>query len=152
MTAITGGIYGLCVGDALGVPVEFAARDELEKDPVTDMRGYGTYNMPPGTWSDDTSLTLCLLESLAQGLDYADIMQRFYSWLFESAYTPHGHTFDCGKTTMEAIYRFARGTEPVLCGGAAETDNGNGSLMRILPLAFYLVSLYGLAFTENDEA
>ena len=63
---IRGGILGLAVGDALGVPVEFQSREELRKNPVTDMRGYGTYNQPPGTWSDDTSLTLCLMDNLIE--------------------------------------------------------------------------------------
>jgi ADP-ribosylglycohydrolase len=150
--AILDGIIGLCVGDALGVPVEFVGREELQRNPVTAMRGFGTYNLPPGTWSDDTSLALCLWASVKRGLDYHDIMDKFKDWLFDSAYTPHGIAFDCGKTTMEAIYRFANGTEPVLCGGSAETDNGNGSLMRILPLAFYLGSQQGEDYMEKEGA
>jgi ADP-ribosylglycohydrolase len=140
------------VGDALGVPVEFVGREELQRNPVTAMRGFGTYNLPPGTWSDDTSLALCLWDSVKCGLDYHDIMDKFKAWLFDSAYTPQGMTFDCGKTTMEAIYRFANGVEPVLCGGIAETDNGNGSLMRILPLAFYLGSQMGEDYMEKEAA
>ena len=140
---ILGGIMGLCVGDALGVPVEFARRETLQRDPVTGMRGYGVHNQPPGTWSDDSSLTLCLLDSLAHGLDYSDIMQRFASWMFEGKYTPHGEVFDIGGTTKKALIRFGRGTEPLICGGRSEFDNGNGALMRILPLSFYLYSHYG---------
>ncbi|MDW7669893.1 MAG: ADP-ribosylglycohydrolase family protein, partial [Bacillota bacterium] len=60
-------IMGLCVGDALGVPVEFNSREKLKQDPVVDMRSYGTYNQPAGTWSDDTSMTLCTLDSLSKG-------------------------------------------------------------------------------------
>ena len=140
---ILGAIMGLCVGDALGVPVEFASRKSLQRDPVTGMRGYGVHNQPPGTWSDDTSMTLCLLDSLAHGLDYDDIMQRFVSWMFEGKYTPHGEVFDIGGITKKALFRFGRGTEPLQCGGRSEFDNGNGSLMRILPLIFYLCSQYG---------
>ena len=66
---ITNAIMGLCVADALGVPVEFMQRSKLKADPVMDMRAYGTYHQPAGTWSDDTSMTLCLLDSLADGLD-----------------------------------------------------------------------------------
>jgi len=152
---ILGGIFGLAVADAVGVPVEFMSRESLRHNPVTDMRGYGTYNQPPGTWSDDTSLTLCLLDSLAnKGFDarweldenfaepdYADIMQRFLSWLDKGKYTPHGKVFDVGIATRKALHRYRNGTEPLKCGGTSEQDNGNGSLMRILPLAFYLYTL-----------
>lgn len=139
---ILGAIMGLCIGDALGVPVEFESRELLRYNPVTGMRGYGVHGQPPGTWSDDSSLTLCLLDSLTHGLDYTDIMQRFVSWMFEARYTPHGEVFDIGGTTKKSLFRFGKGYEPLLCGGRSEHDNGNGSLMRILPLVFYLHSLY----------
>lgn len=71
---------GLAVGDGLGVPVEFVDRKVLEQDPVVDMRTFGTYNKPAGTWSDDTSMTLCLMDSLAKGLSYDDIMKNFVKW------------------------------------------------------------------------
>ena len=147
---ILGAITGLCVGDALGVPVEFSSRKSLQFAPVTGMRGYEVYNQPPGTWSDDSSMTLCLLDSLSHGLDYADIMQRFVSWMFEGKYTPHGEVFDIGRTTKKALFRFGRETEPLLCGGQSEHDNGNGSLMRILPLIFYLHSHYGYLWHTVD--
>ena len=140
---ILGAVIGLCVGDAVGVPVEFVSRESLQCDPVISMRGYGVHNQPPGTWSDDSSMVLCLLDSLSHGLDYDDIMQRFVSWIFEGKYTPHGKVFDIGGTTKEALFRYGRGTEALLCGGRSEFDNGNGSLMRILPLIFYLHSRYG---------
>ena len=75
-------IIGHAIGDALGVPVEFASRESLEADPVIEMRGYGTHKVPAGTWSDDTSMTLCLLESLARlgTIDYGDIMNNFMKW------------------------------------------------------------------------
>ena len=69
MNYVLNGIMGLCVADALGVPVEFEDRDSLLKNPVVSMRGYGTYNQPAGTWSDDSSMTLCLLDSLSNGLE-----------------------------------------------------------------------------------
>jgi len=141
---ILGGILGLAVADAVGVPVEFQSRESLRLNPVTDMKGYGTYNQPPGTWSDDTSLTLCLLDSLAnKGIDYADIMKRFLSWLDEGEYTPYGEVFDVGIATRKALQRFRNGNAPLECGGTSEQDNGNGSLMRILPLAFYLHTFGG---------
>ncbi len=111
---------GLCVADALGVPVEFMSREKLEMNPVIDMRGLGTHNQPVGTWSDDTSMTLCLVDSLTKGLDYSDIMCKFQSWLKEGAYTPHGEVFDIGIATRQAIMRFVNGTEPLKCGGIGE--------------------------------
>lgn len=135
----TAGILGLAVGDALGVPVEFCHRDQLRRNPVTDMRGYGTHNQPPGTWSDDTSLTLCLVESLCDyGVHYEDQARRFISWMFESTWTPHGRLFDIGITTREAIFRMNRDIAPTEAGLTDESCNGNGSLMRILPIALYL--------------
>jgi len=149
---IFGGIIGLCVADALGVPVEFNDRETLMRAPVTDMRGYGTYNQPPGTWSDDTSMTLCLLDSLTSGLDYQDIMQKFLSWYDKAEYTAHGEVFDIGGATHKSIRAFANGAEALRCGGTSEYDNGNGSLMRILPLAFYLRKQYGNSYTNSNEA
>jgi len=146
------GIMGLCVADALGVPVEFKARATLACNPVVGMRGYGTYNQPAGTWSDDTSMTLCLADSLCRGLDYYDIMQNFLKWFQRGEFTPFGVAFDIGNTTMQALKRFEQGTAPIECGGNAEHDNGNGSLMRILPLLFYLQFVYGSEFYQQDEA
>jgi len=142
MTKIYSGIMGLVVGDALGVPVEFKTRDvefnRRDSFKITDMIGYGTYNMPPGTWSDDSSMMLATVESIARlgRISTDDIMQNFYRWVDESAFTPYGEMFDIGRATREAIQRYAWGTPARKCGGEAEWDNGNGSLMRILPLAF----------------
>lgn len=139
---ILDGIIGLSVGDALGVPVEFSSREELKEKPVTDMMGYGTYNQPPGTWSDDTSMTLCTLDSLSKGLDYNDIMDKFVLWINEGEYTPYNEVFDIGITSQQAILKYIKGENPLDCGGKSEMDNGNGSLMRILPLGFYLYPDY----------
>lgn len=135
MNKVYDGIMGLVVGDALGVPVEFKKRDTYK---VTDMIGYGTYNQPPGTWSDDSSMTLATLESMVRlgKIDPADIMQNFYDWLKCGSFTPYGDVFDVGGTTRQAIHRFAIGEELSNCGGRTIRDNGNGALMRILPLAF----------------
>ncbi len=138
---VLGGILGLCVGDALGVPVEGAPREALKQKPITGMVGYGTYNVPPGTWSDDSSLALCLAEVLAGGrLELSEVARRFVSWLDEGYWTPYGNAFDVGRATWEAIKRLKAGVEPREAGGKREFDNGNGSLMRILPLVFYLES------------
>ena len=136
--AIKAALFGLAVGDALGVPVEFKSRQTIGVNPVTDMIGYGTYNLPAGTWSDDSSLAFCLAEALTQGFDLQVIGQNFVKWKNENYWTPRGHVFDIGVATRQAISRLANGESPELAGGFDETDNGNGSLMRILPLLFYL--------------
>ncbi len=129
------GIIGLVVGDALGVPFEFKRRDTFKAEKIT---GYGTYNQPPGTWSDDSSLTLATVASIGGTgkIDLADIMDNFLMWLDDGAYTPYGSVFDVGGSTRKAIFRYANGVEPLKCGGQTYMDNGNGALMRILPLAF----------------
>ena len=104
-TQMLGGIFGFAVGDALGVPLEFSSRDERKKDPVHEMRAYGTYHQPFGTWSDDTSLTLCLLDSLRDGYDIKDIGEKASQYLYESLWTPYGEVFDIGNTTLRAIDR-----------------------------------------------
>jgi len=132
---ILGGILGTAVGDALGVPVEFVSRERLAEDPVTGMRGFGTHNQPPGTWSDDTSMMLCLLEGLVDGKDWRGIADLFADWMLRGYWTPHGTVFDIGGTTREAILRFDRVNDPRKAGGTDEYSNGNGSLMRTLPVA-----------------
>jgi ADP-ribosylglycohydrolase len=132
-------LFGVAVGDALGVPVEFNSRQKISKNPVTNMIGYGTYNLPPGTWSDDSSLTFCLTEALTQEFNLNTIGQNFTKWYHENYWTPHGNVFDIGIATRQAISRLAKGEKPELAGGFDESDNGNGSLMRILPMLFYLL-------------
>lgn len=132
------GIIGLIIGDALGVPVEFQSRESLKIDPVTKMEGYGTYNMPPGTWSDDSSMTIATMASIVNKneIDYDDIMKEFQSWIETGKYTQYQDTFDYGITTLHGIMNYKNGIDAIKCGGTDERDNGNGSLMRILPLAF----------------
>lgn len=127
-------LLGVATGDALGVPVEFRDREAIAKRPVTDMKGYGTYNLPGGTWSDDSSLTFCLAEALLEGFSLEAISSKFQSWLYNNYWTPYDSVFDVGIATKEAIYRLKTGVRPDLAGGFFEEDNGNGSLMRILPL------------------
>ena len=135
---VKGAITGLIIGDALGVPVEFNSRESLIKNPVTEMKGYGTYNMPPGTWSDDSSMAIATMTSIVnkQAIDYDDIMNEFLEWIEHGKYTQYQDTFDYGNTTYQALFNYKLGTEAISCGGIGERDNGNGSLMRILPLAF----------------
>ncbi|EHF00302.1 ADP-ribosylglycohydrolase family protein [Enterocloster citroniae] len=142
MEKLYDGIIGLAIGDALGVPMEFRTRQEIEVNPVSTMREYGTHGQPKGVWSDDTSLTLALLDSIikCKGLNYADIMDKFSSWLMYGDYTATGEVFDVGNATSRAIMSYGRGSTPLECGMVSEYENGNGSLMRILPIAFFLCS------------
>jgi len=121
-------VYGFAVGDALGVPYEFCDRDTFRCDRMT---GYGTHDQPPGTWSDDTSMMLATLDSLAAHngrVDVDDMRRRYVDWLRDGAYAIDVHVFDVGGTVRQAL-RDGRGAD-------GEWDCGNGSLMRILPLAF----------------
>lgn len=131
-------IVGLAVGDALGVPVEFLSRADLKQNPVMDMREYGSHNQPAGTWSDDSSLTFCLAEMLADKYNLTTLGNRFINWYEYAYWTAHGNVFDVGIATSRAIYKLGQGINPIFAGGTDEADNGNGSLMRILPLAFYV--------------
>ena len=134
-------LIGSAVGDALGVPVEFKSRQYLQQNPVTDMMGYGTYNMPPGTFSDDSSMMFCLAESLCNGYNLNDIAEKFQMWMHEGYWTADGEVFDVGISTRKAINRLRVVKNPTEAGSTSESDNGNGSLMRILPLAIFTKDL-----------
>ena len=108
------------------------------------MIGYGTYNLPKGSWSDDSSMMLCLADSIGktEGIVYEDIMKRFWDWYKHSKYTPDHNTFDIGRTCHAALVNFHNQKDPLDCGLKDERDNGNGSLMRIAPLPLYLYQIY----------
>ena len=144
---IQDGMWGLAVGDAAGVPYEFQARGCVDKEHFT-MIGYGTHMQPIGTWSDDTSMTLCLMDSLStslkkQTIDYKDIMYKFNSWITTGQYSAHGAAFDIGNTILNALLRFQTGANALECGGSSERENGNGGIMRAFPLAFIEVRHIG---------
>jgi ADP-ribosylglycohydrolase len=135
---VHGALFGLAIGDALGVPVEFKKRSALKERPVKDFEGFQTHNQQPGTFSDDSSLTFCLAESLCHGYDLNDMSRRFVKWFFESYWTAGGEVFGVGKSTEDSITRLRDGVSPLQSGNYAEDCYGNGSLMRILPLLFYI--------------
>lgn len=140
MKKIVNSILGFAIGDAMGVPIEFKKREELLDKPVLNMQGYGTYDVPSGTWSDDTSMMLATIDSLVSlhKIDYDDMMKRFCDWINNAKYTATGVVFDMGITTKESILKYYMNKiEPVKCGGASINNNGNGSLMRMLPIALY---------------
>lgn len=138
---IKSALFGVAVGDALGVPHEFSRPEDLQENPVTDMVGYGTYDLPPGTWSDDSSLTFCLAESLCSGFNTDHMGELFVRWYYQDYWTATGEVFDIGIGTRNALYKIKNGTKAELAGGSDEKENGNGSLMRILPLVFTIQNL-----------
>lgn len=141
---IAGGLYGLLVGDALGVPYEFhdprnlPSADQIELDPPPGFRRShpGT---PIGTWSDDGAHALCLLASLLHcgGVDVEDLGRRLVNWWHHGYLTPDGRAFDIGNQTSDALSALERGVPAERAGGTHERDNGNGGLMRVLPLALW---------------
>ena len=167
MNCIKDGIIGQIVGDALGLPVQFKAREFRDIDPVTKMIGNGAFDLPAGSWSDDSSLILATIDGLSKSLknkgndenlslndiiDYEIIMKNFSLWLHKGKFTPYGFAYDIGGATMDGIHRYDMGTEPILSGGIGERDNGNGSLMRILPIAFFIHYLSRKhSFDEDDK-
>ena len=135
---IKGIIFGHAIADALGVPVEFETREYLRKNPVTDMMGYGTYCQPKGSWSDDTSMTLCTLESITENkeINLTDIMESFSKWRNFGYMTPNDDCFDIGNATYSAISSYLEGKD-FPYGNNSEYSNGNGSLMRIIPVTLF---------------
>ena len=146
-------IHGIDVGDALGFPAQFKPRSERKKRPMVDMGQYRDESGQirswgselTGLWSDDTSLTLCLAESLLNGFDLRDQAERFVAWLDQGYLSARDHAFDVGLQTAESLAK----VRSILQSGrideldnlacdADEQSNGNGSLMRILPLLLFI--------------
>ena len=148
------GIMGVVVGDALGCPVQFESRKEVARHPVTGMRGYGTFNLPEGSWTDDSSLTIALLESIRRTgkIDLDDIMENFMKWLYNGEFTPYGESYDIGRGTMQAINRYSKNRKAKKCGGDEEWNNGNGSLMRIMPACIYCTVMESSGMYSDRDA
>jgi ADP-ribosyl-[dinitrogen reductase] hydrolase len=119
-------------------PLSFLNRDEIKQQPVIEMLAYGTHNQPAGTFSDDASLTFCLAEALTKDFNLQEVANNFAKWYYEGYWSAQGEVFDVGIATRAAIERISRGIEPEFAGGFEISSNGNGSLMRILPLVFYI--------------
>lgn len=137
---IVGCFLGLAVGDALGVPVEFKSRAYLKVNPVKEMFGYGVWEQPSGTWSDDSSLAFCLAESLLNGYNLNDIAQKSAQWMQSEYWSAHGDVFDIGGTTRLALGRILQGEDARFSGETEERSNGNGSLMKIAPASLYFAN------------
>ena len=132
-----GALLGLAAGDALGTTLEFKHPGEFE--PLTDMVGGGPFNLKPGGWTDDTSMALCLAESLIEkkGFDPVHQLETYCRWEGQGHFSVKGYCFDIGSTTIGAITRFRQTGQPY-CGSTDTAAAGNGSLMRLAPapLAF----------------
>lgn len=127
-------IMGVAVGDAFGFPYQFHKRGTFKvKNKMISGNG-----MPAGSWSDDTSLTLATMDSITAcgGIDLEGMMMNFALWLRGGEFTPFGYSFDVGGGTAKGISRYISGFDVTECGLSDFSNNGNGSLMRILPLAF----------------
>jgi len=133
---IRGALIGLAVGDAVGTTVEFKPPGTFP--PVTDMVGGGPFRLKPGEWTDDTSMALCLAESLIEcrGFDARDQITRYVRWWRHGHLSSTGRCFDIGNTTRDALSRFERTGEPV-AGSTDANTAGNGSLMRLAPVAMF---------------
>jgi ADP-ribosyl-[dinitrogen reductase] hydrolase len=131
-------LLGLAAGDAVGTTVEFSPRDTFA--PLTDMVGGGPFRLPPGAWTDDTSMALCLATSLVEcdGFDARDQMDRYCRWYADGYLSSTGRCFDIGITTARALRRFQETGNP-FAGSTEGSSAGNGSLMRLapVPLFFY---------------
>lgn len=131
-----GMLFGLIVGDALGVPGEFMSRKKLKENPIKGMEFGGCHDQPKGTWSDDTTMTLCLIQSYIEKgfLDTKDVMDKFVKWYSEGYMTPWGEVFDIGITTRQAILKYKLTGDIKTCGTTDPDALGNGSVMRIAPM------------------
>ena len=146
-----GSILGLAVGDALGAPVEFKRPGSFE--PVTDMSSGGAFGLRPGQWTDDTSLALCLAESLVEtnGFDLIDQLDRYVRWYREGHLSSTGECFDIGNTTKMALNHYEETKEPY-SGPTGPATAGNGSIMRLAPVPLAYAKDFGVAVERSGES
>jgi ADP-ribosyl-[dinitrogen reductase] hydrolase len=146
-----GCLLGLAVGDAVGTTLEFSPPGTFE--PITDMVGGGPFRLKAGQWTDDTSMALCLAESLLAcgGFDPVDQMQRYVRWWREGHLSSTGSCFDIGNTTRAALAAFERTEEPY-CGLADAQTAGNGSLMRLAPVPLFFAQRPEVAIEKAADS
>lgn len=146
-----GALLGLAAGDALGTTLEFRRPGTFE--PIADMVGGGPFGLEAGEWTDDTSMALCLAESLiaCRGFDPVDQLERYCRWYLEGHLSSNGRCFDIGATTQKALQRFMRSREP-FPGLTDERSAGNGSLMRLAPVPLFYASDPATAVRLSGES
>lgn len=146
-----GVLLGLACGDAVGTTVEFKPRGSFP--PVTDMVGGGPFGLKPGEWTDDTSMALCLAESLVEcnGFDAADQMRRYVRWLDEGYWSSNGRCFDIGGTTHDALRKFKQSGNP-FSGSTHDQSAGNGCIMRLAPVPMFFYPNRDAAIEMSGES
>jgi len=146
-----GTLLGLAVGDALGTTLEFKLPGSFE--PITDIVGGGPFHLKPGEWTDDTSMALCLTESLidCNGFDLKDQLNRYLRWFREGYLSSNGECFDIGNTVMSALLQFERSRNPY-SGGTEPMSAGNGSIMRLAPIPLFFASNPDVAIEKSGES
>jgi ADP-ribosyl-[dinitrogen reductase] hydrolase len=146
-----GALLGLAIGDAVGATVEFKPRGSFP--PLTDMLGGGPFNLEPGRWTDDTSMALCLAESLLAcgGNNLKDQCERYLRWYRQGVWSSKGYCFDIGNATRKALEHFERDGNP-LSGSADPHSAGNGSIMRLVPVVLYFAKNRDQAIAASIES
>lgn len=146
-----GCLLGLAVGDALGTTLEFQPSDTFE--PISDMIGGGPFHLKPGEWTDDTSLALCLAESLIEKREFdpVDQLERYSRWHMDGHLSSTGTCFDIGTTTREALRRFTASHEP-FPGLTSPDSASNGSIMRLAPVPMFYAASPALAIHFSGES
>jgi ADP-ribosylglycohydrolase len=146
-----GTLLGLAVGDALGTTLEFKPPGSFE--PITDIVGGGPFHLKPGEWTDDTSMALCLTESLidCNGFDLKDQLNCYLRWFHEGYLSSNGECFDIGNTVMSALLQFERSRNPY-SGGTEPMSAGNGSIMRLAPIPLFFASNPDVAIEKSGES
>lgn len=147
------GIMGVVTGDAFGSPLQFRDRSEFIENPITEMEYCECFDMPPGSFTDDSSLTLATLDSLIRekGYNLDSIAQNYVKWLFDGDFTPYGKAYDVGRGCMVGIRRYYFYKDAKTSGDADEYNNGNGSLMRTMPMCLYGYELQKRICTSDNE-
>ena len=146
-----GTLIGLAAGDALGTTLEFKRRGTFP--PIDNIVGRGPFNLRPGQWTDDTSMAMCLAESLVEkgGFDPLDQMQRYVRWWRKGHWSSTGKCFDIGNTTAQSLGRFERTGDP-FAGPTDPESAGNGSLMRLAPVPLRFANDAALAVQLSGES
>ena len=139
LSRYVGCLVGLAIGDALGTTLEFSKPGSFA--PIDDLVGGGPFRLLPGQWTDDTSMALCLAESLIEkrGFDPVDQLTRYTRWFREGYLSSTGRCFDIGRTVRTALERFEETHEPY-CGATDAFSAGNGSIMRLAPVPLFFAN------------
>ena len=146
-----GCLLGLAVGDALGSSLEFSSPGSFE--PISDMMGGGPFGLKPGEWTDDTSMALCLADSLVTRGDFdpVDQLERYVRWYEDGYLSSNGECFDIGTTTLMALMWFKKTRDPY-SGPSGEGNAGNGSLMRLAPVPLFYARNPKIGISMSGES